>query len=192
MMDRRLRPKWRRIVVRAVAAGGGFAVVFSVVCIAFAWYQNRPAPDVWTSGGISADYSHFDVATSDSTYFFYYVLHNPSKHDFVARDHTIFVCGRSNVGAMIDCKGWFATIEPIFIPAGESLEIRIHFNHPFPLTVHDTYGDEEGRRMLHQAELGHLKDELPRLVGLVLFDQTSKVKIELPGGWRNEVIGPLP
>jgi len=71
---------WKRIAIRSLFFGAGFALIAAAISAGIAWYLNRPQP--WDTQAITSEYSHVHTRGESHTLVFYYTLINNTNKDY--------------------------------------------------------------------------------------------------------------
>jgi hypothetical protein len=177
---------WKKILLRAVGFGAGFALVTGILFAGIAWWSSRPQkPKAWNTAAIKATYSGFYVS-DDSYYTFRYSLRNDTDSDYTAEEGESFsVSARTIEGDLAQCEKCILIKRPFFIPAHDSLQLTVVFKYKYPDTLVAISGDE--KKVLQEKERKYLLDEYSRLNGFTIFDTSKHYKIDLPAGWKSTI-----
>lgn len=199
---------WKRVALISASAGGGFAVVFSLVLTAFVWYkQQAESPTPWNRTAIVAKFDSVATVGKTNTLAFYYRLQNTTDNDYKVRlviNHNVVIMAktrswhvsrdaiRSRDGreilpveeseSLVPTSDWLDTDDSVFIPAGQTVRIAIRLRHTYLewLSMNPT-PDEQ--RAYQEKLAAYVADQFSTLDGFVVFDEVNRYQIDLPRGW---------
>lgn len=179
-------PTWKRILLRSVGFGAGFAVVLSIAVGVWTWYRGRPKPPKpWNEHAITAEYDSVTTRGDENYVSFQYVLQNNTDSDYRLTSMTGIDLAAtlastrsfSQFGGLSD-----AFTFPIFVPAKSRTRITITIPYAYNVKPKSTATHEE--RLQYDSDVERfVKTEFPNLDGLVLFDSSNHYKIDFPSGW---------
>lgn len=178
-------PTWKRILLRSVGFGAGFAVVLVIVVGVWTWYRERPKPPKpWNEHAITAEYESVTTKGDENYVSFEYVLQNNTESDYRLTSMTgvdlTAKLGRTRsfaqFGGLIDAIAF-----PIFVPAKSRTSVAITIPYPYKVKPKSTPTREERDKYNSDVEQ-YVKSEFPNFDGLVLFDSSNHYKIDFPSG----------
>lgn len=175
---------WKRLAIRSLFFGAGFALMAAVIGGGIAWYNNRP--ESWNTKAITAEYDGVDTEGEKNTLVFYYTLHNNTK-----KDYTISEYSKIPIFAKFDDERlsgnhsvpWLTYDKPLFIPAGHKIRFLLHLKSTYPKNYNKDVPREEQKNFRKKIEK-YLGEKYPNLDGFVLFDKSDHYEIRLPRGWE--------
>jgi hypothetical protein len=190
-------PLWKKILLRSLGFGAGFALMLCAVVGTWVWYQQRPKPPTpWNKQAIAAEYVSVDT-DKDNYLSFNYTLQNNSDEDFRLD---------SDLGVDLAAKlqkqkefGQFSqkylTLEyPVFIPAKSRVRLALHLKQkysPQPPQIDPATGERidkpkspDEREQLAKEVAKYVTATWPNLNGFVLFATIGRFEIDFPSGWE--------
>jgi hypothetical protein len=179
-------PLWKKILLRSLGFGAGFAVVLCVAAGIFLWNQGRPKPPKpWSRQAVTAEYD-FASTDDDNKIFFYYTVQNNTESDYrLDSDSQVELAVRLKTEKAFDSSGKVLTLEyPVFIPAKGRARVKVKIPQAYPEHDRQETSDELYEHRSKVAK--YVAKEATNLDGFVLFDTTSKYEIDFPSGWEKE------
>ena len=171
---------WKKILLRSVGFGAGFALTLSAIAGGWAWYSNRPKPEMpWNNAAIKAAWTDLTITSEeDKCYFnFRYSLENRTDKDYtipstakvmmrLPRDMSY----RDNPDMIWEQGG--------FIPARQKLNMQVRI--PFSYADY-TFSKAKADDLKELAKFADRR--LSQLDGFALFDSVNRFRIDFPNGW---------
>jgi len=182
------RSTGKRVLLRALLFGAGFAAVVCAVTAAALWYVSRPTPPPpWNTSAIAAHFDGLDTEGERNTFVFTYVLENSTDWDY-RLDNT------SSIATMAQLKNNEAMVAlpaetlrgpdiPVFIPARRRVRVRLHLEHTFPDKGPPAGSPQADQDSYSKRLAQQLAETLPNLDGFVLFDNLKHYEIDFQRGW---------
>jgi hypothetical protein len=200
-------PTWKRILLKVVGFGAGFAIVACLVAGILNWHLTQPKPPTpWNTVAIKAEFCRLTASSDGSNLQIEYVLENTTDEDYRCVDSQ----SRQSllkIAAMLQDKSDltfnFEGLQlncPIVIPPKQKASIIVTLpSNGYPNFSRelnkDASSDEVGIYMFRQAVLAligpipvseWINQKMPNLNGFVLFDETRRYQIILPPGWKKK------
>ena len=181
---------WKKILLRSIGFGAGFALML-VVCGGFyLWWSGRPKP--WSSTAITAKPTELSMNSQGETVHlrFRYALTNNTNKDYVVPGSGPAslmkkLPGESSI-EKLDGATWDGTVQ---IPPKQS--VNVTFDVPFELSAYNTTmaelqkGEKSDGDFLTNHYTAFLNKRMKEIDGLVLMDYSDRYRIELPSNWQN-------
>ena len=126
-------PLWKRILLRGVGFGLGFAITVSAIIGLWVWWANRPKPDpAWNSNAIKATWTDLTVSLEQEKCFFNfrYSLENSTQKDYtIPNDAKLMVRRPKDMSFQDNSEMTWG--QGGFIPSRQKLniEIRVPFTY---------------------------------------------------------------
>jgi hypothetical protein len=176
--------KWKAVLLRSIGAGVGFALALSAIAGLAFWYSHRPKPEKpWNQSAIkvSATGTEFSVQGDRLVCDFRYSLQNTTD-----KDYKLPSGGKLMERLAQDMSYRNApnlTLEQnLYIPSGQTVNISI----VLPIMYSDF--DFSQQKANDEKQLSAFVDRrLAEIDGFVLFDPTSRYKVDFPNGWPEAV-----
>jgi hypothetical protein len=181
-------PTWKRILLKSMGFGAGFAIVVCVAVGTWIWYDSKPKPPKpWNSSALKATdppyFSSFAVAGKNgspeksSIKFTYSILNNTDTDYEMNKGDELKLLLK--LGDTVSQPAPFLTLDfPIFIPSKQkgTLTVSIATN-----SVPDKAKDDTDEQY-HEHLRTYIEKELPRdrVSGFVIYDESNKYKVDLP------------
>lgn len=160
-------PLWKKILLRTVGFGAGFALsLFIAIAVAF-WYHNRPKPpSPWNRKAITAEYDDVDTEGKERRFVFAYTLQNNTFEDFRLESEgginlTVKLKRQQELG---EFSHRIISLEyPLFIPAKSRVRVTLHLETPYamPEDTISTNGDAKTQRANVAAYVTRKMQNLP-------------------------------
>lgn len=177
-------PLWKKILLRSVGVGAGFAITLCIVVGFFVWYRERPKPPKpWSKQAITAEYDY--VSTDDENkIFFYYTVQNNTEADYQLESNTqVEMAVRLKAEKAFESSRKIVTLEyPVFIPAKGRVRLKVKIPYTYP--GHDKQGTSDELHDHNSKVAQYFAKEATNLDGFVLFDTMNKYEIDFPSGWE--------
>jgi hypothetical protein len=129
-------PFWKKLLLRSLGIGAGFAVTLSAIVAGWAWYTGRPQPPrPWDRQAIVAEYVNALPEGDKNNLSFHYVLQNNTGLDYrVDSSARIEITGRLKAEKSFSrfSDNFVTTDYPIFLPAKARVRIASTFHIPTP------------------------------------------------------------
>ena len=166
-------------LVMAGAAG----VVFLLTVWAFGGTsfkrQPREAAKNWNRDGIKAVYMATQLRQVDKNHaslVLSYDLNNLTDVDYRLSDGSgVVIMGRLKSDGSLSQEQRMRLSYPVFLPAGQRAHLAIEITQEFVWPKEDSHHDEKLKEFVRQT--------LNSVEGFVLFDESSRTQIDLPGAW---------
>jgi hypothetical protein len=184
---------WQRILLRSAGAGAGAILAIALVLLAVVWYSGRPKhPAPWNANAIRATYDRVDTGSIEQQgntkqeLWFLYVVMNTTDFDYkIEQSDPLTLMGKLEVEHSLLNADDITIDRPVFIPAKQSVRIKLHM---------PSYDFKEVRPDYHSAEykqyaakvIQYINTNLANLDGFVLYDNTNRYQINFPGGWKKK------
>jgi hypothetical protein len=176
---------WKRILLRAVGFGGGFALVAAVILGIVVWWSGRPAkPKPWNTHAITpAGKNELEVQTRGEVFHLQPKcnLKNNTGKDYrmAAESGTLMLVNPDNGGLeKLDDATWDRTI---VIPAGRTANVK--FDIPYNL---GEYG-ETASNLADMNKLTAFADKrMKRMKDLKFLDYIERYEIDCPNSWMDK------
>jgi hypothetical protein len=186
---------WKKLVLRAVSFGAGFAVTSALIIGIFLWWSQRPSkPKPWNQGALTATYEALGTEGDTHTFWLAYTIENKTDSDYsLSSDsgiHLAVVLRRYNDALIFSDSKSLTTDYPLFIPAHHRVRIRMHLSYPYP-EAEDFNSSEDARYDYETKAAVYLAKELNNVNGFVVMDENSRFQINLPNGWDERGKEPL-
>ena len=180
-------PLWKKILLRSVGFGAGFALMLCVVVGVWVWYRERPKPPkAWNTQAITAEYELLSTRGDDNHIVFVYTLQNNTDEDFrLDSDVGINLTARLQEQKEFAqfSQTYFSLEYPVFVPARNRVRLFIESKYKYP--IHEkTDATSEDRKQYRNALAKHVIDKWSNLDGFVVFDTTHRYEIDFPTGWE--------
>lgn len=169
------------MALKFFAFGAGFAVALSTMACLLLWYSNRPKPEkAWNQTAIKATAatgSQFRVESDKLVGDFRYSLQNATDTDYRLPNNAKLMVKLAQDLGYRDAPN-MTWEQGLYIPAGQKVNVSIIL----PIMYSDFNFSE--KQANDQKELSAFIDRrLAEIDGFVLFDPTSRYKVEFPNGW---------
>jgi len=183
---------WKRIAIRAVFGGIGFATGAAAIIGALAWYADRPKPaPPWNETALTATFDQMEytgIAPEHQGAYslaFSYNVKNNTKGTY-----NLNTAALKPLAVLTDNKALSNTFSdeqagdmriagPNFIPPDGigrlTVQIDYYFPSDFPAKDRDDF----------EKVLTPLDSQLKQMEGIALFDDENHYRIDLPSGWAN-------
>ncbi len=174
---------WKRSVIMGASFGAAFALVVSLVVGGVTWYRSRPKS--WNTEAVKASYASLEFSMNENNFVvdFGYDLQNNTDSDYKIKASDLVVMARLAEGNVLSksigrYQASDGTVEaPAFIPAKAKGRVTVHVGYAYPFDF--TANDKNDAKKVSKSVDRRLKE----ITGLVVFDQSNRYRIELPGGW---------
>ena len=179
-------PLWKKILLRSMGFGAGFAIVLYAAVGVFVWCQGRPKPPKpWSKQAITAEYD-YTTTGDDNKIFFYYTLQNNTESDYrLDSDAQVELSARLKQEKALDSSGRIVTLDyPVFIPPKGRVRLKVKIPYTYP--EHDKEETTDERHEHNRKVAAFLAKDATNLDGFVLFDTGNKYEIDFPSGWETE------
>jgi hypothetical protein len=181
----------KRIFLRSLGFGAGFAVVLCFVVGFFFWYSNRPKPSKpWNSSAIKGTCAEMGFAMQpekdsfDMTFDFDLQNNTPQNYTIDTNNFTVMdvLADGGSLSKRSNYQTSDPTVEaPSFIPPQGKVRVTIKTSYLYPTEF--TSADKNN---LAKA-LPSVNRRLAEVDGFVLFDQNNSYRIDLPEGWKKDL-----
>jgi hypothetical protein len=180
-------PLWKKILLRSVGFGAGFALMLCAVVGVWVWYTERPKPPKpWNKQAITAQYDYVRPGGDKNNLTFYYTLQNNTDSDYrLTSDVGIEITIKEKQNKQLgDFAGKYETTNyPVFVPAKS--RVRFSLNIPYPYPVREKSNPTAEERKQYTTDVAkYVTNEFSNVEGFVLFDTTSRYEIDFPSGWE--------
>jgi hypothetical protein len=178
-------PLWKRILLRSVGFGAGFALMLCIVAGTWTWYKSRPK--AWNKGAIKAKYASLEFTENDQSVVaqFGYDLENDTRFNYaVERTNLVILARLSDTNSLSKSFGDYQAGEPTlevpdFIPPQGTVRIDIRVPYSYDGLDNPKDKDDKGKMVKYIAK------RLKSISGLVMFDQANHYQIEMGSGWHD-------
>jgi hypothetical protein len=180
-------PLWKRILLKSIGFGAGFALTLCILFGVWLWYRERPRPPKpWNKQAITTEYEGVDTRGADNHIIFVYTLQNNTDEDF-RLDSDLGV----NLTAKLQeqkefaqfSQTYFALDYPVFVPSRNRVRLVIESKYKYPIEE-NAGAAADARKEYRNALEKHVIDHWPNLDGFVLFETTHRYEIDFPTGWE--------
>jgi hypothetical protein len=178
-------PLWKRVLLRSVGFGAGFALMLCIVAGTWTWYKSRPKE--WNTGDIKAKYASLEIVPTNQAVDvkFGYDLENETQSNYVIEKTNVVILAKlSDTNALSESFGDYqsgeaTTVVPDFIPAKGTvrIEIRVPFSY-------DGLNDPKDKNDTAKV-ITYIAKRLKALSGLVMFDRANHYRIDMGSGWHD-------
>lgn len=178
---------WKRLFIKAVGLGAGFALMFTLLACVGLWYMNRPKlpipPKPWNKEALKAEFRSVGTSREDN-FLFQYVVENNSDIDYRINSMSGVSLGAKSKGYLAMCDDCVSlTILPAFIPAHQKVLVPVELKYKIPgdlkTELNRTTSDNESNVVQSYVERNYT-----HLEGFVLFDENTRYEIDFPRGWK--------
>ncbi len=170
---------WKKIALRTVCFGAGFALVLATLAGGLYWLSERPKP--WKNKAVTSSSPEVTVYTTNDTvrFRFQYPLKNNTSTDYTvpSPENAALMRKVPDDGSLVKLENvtWDSTLR---IPAGQDVNVAFDITYRFSdynttlaeLNVGDKMTDFWGKRT-------------QEIDGFVFFDYATNYRIELPKTW---------
>jgi hypothetical protein len=175
----------KKLAVISICGGVSFAVALGLMFWAVDAYRDRQKGK-WNTADITAQFAELVWAEDDNHkpdgMIFTYTLENHTNHDYsVRQDDALKLFVKSSNNELVE-TGWDRVgFVPVLVPANTKVRVDLVSTFKYG-DVWDyaaaTYKTDEQKGL---AKL--VTSKRPQLSGFVLFDETHRVKIDMPKAW---------
>ena len=168
------------------AVAGAVALGALIVVLLLLWRSPRQqnsnsSANPWDSRAVAATLAGIrvrEIDPSQAQVLFLYDLENKTDTDYhIEKGPGVVIMSRLKSNHSLSSEQEMSLDSSIFAPAKNRTRISLEATHPFNWpSQNDFSGDAKFR--------GLIAEEVSDLEGFVLFDQSTRYQIELPGGWQ--------
>lgn len=185
---------WKKIAVRAIGFGAGFALLASIILGGALWWSTRPPkPKPWDDKAIVATYEGLDTEGQANTFRFTYTLENKTDTDYrVENDSGVHLAAflkRSQALSFSNSDNLHADY-PIYIPARSRVRFQIHLGYPYPIKPDYNASDDE-QHDFNTRVAQYVTKEMGNIDGFIFLDDANRYKIVMPNGWADRAKLPM-
>jgi len=184
MKENATMPLWKKVLLRTVGLGAGFALTLSAVIGLWLWWGTRPKPEPpWNTNAIKATWTDLSLSTqSEKCYFnFRYSLENTTDRDYtIPHDARLMVRRPKDMSFQENSDlNWE---QGGFVPSRQKLNIQIRI----PFNYSDYNISKE--KLDNLKELSKFADRrLSEIDGFALFDPVNRFRVDFPNGWPDSI-----
>ncbi len=180
-------PIWKKILLRSLGFGAGFALTLCVIVGVWVWHRDRPKPPTpWNKQAITAEYELLSTRGGENHIVFIYTLQNNTDEDFrLDSDIGINLTPRlQEEREFAQFSQTYFTLEyPVFVPAHNRVRQFIESKFKYPIQEKED-ATKEDRKQYRKALAKHVIDKWSNLDGFVVFDTVHRYEIDFPTGWE--------
>ena len=170
---------WKKIALRCVSFGAGFAVVVALIAGGLYWQSERPKP--WKNRAVTSSIPEVSVYTTEDgvRFRFQYPFKNNTNIDYVvpSPEDAALMRREPDDGSLVklDNVTWDSSLR---IPAGQNVNVAFDITYKF----------SDYNTTLAELNAGDKMTEFwgkrtDNIDGFVFFDYGSHYRIELPKNW---------
>jgi hypothetical protein len=182
-----LVPLWKKILLRSLGFGAGFALLLCAVVGTWVWYRNRPEPPKpWNKQAITAEYELLSTRGDENHVVFVYALQNNTDEDFrLDSDVGINLTARLQEQKELAqfSQTYFSLEYPVFVPARNRVRLFIESKYKYPIKEEEG-ATKEDRKQYRNALAKLVIDKWSNLNGFAVFDTIHRYEIDFPTGWE--------
>jgi len=175
---------WKRLLLRGIGAGAGFAITLSAIVGIWLWYSNRPKPEMpWNTSAIKATSTRllYSIEQDKLVGDFRYSLENTTKRDYRLPANADLMVRLAQDMSYRNASN-MSFERDLYIPAGQKVNISI----TLPVMYSDFNFSRE--KANDEKQLSVFVDRrLAEIDGFALFDPTNRYKVDFPNGWPESV-----
>lgn len=180
MVECLLMTPWKKLGVILICAAG-FVPAIALLSGRPSEAQSAAKSAVpWNEHAIESSFAGLrvrEIDASNSAVVFLYDLDNKTDSDYqLAKGPSIVVMSRLKSSGSLSSEKPVSLISSAFVPAKNRTRIELEIKQPFPWPGRK---DTKSEIKFRQLVAGQIMD----LGGFVLFDETSRYQIDLPGAW---------
>jgi len=183
-MTKPMPSSWKAALLKSIGAGVGFAFTLSAISSMLFWYSNRPKPEKpWNSSAIKAigTGTQFSAQTDRLVCDFRYSLQNATGKDYKPPSDVKLMERLAQDMSYRDVPNMVLE-QNLYIPSGQKVNVSIIL----PIMYSDFNFSQE--KANDEKQLSAFVDRrLAEIDGFVLFDTTSRYKVDFPNGWPEAV-----
>ena len=181
---------WKKIAIRAIFGGIGFAIGAAAIIGAVIWYSGRPAPaPQWDANALTATFDTIEYSgrafNHDDAYSLAlsYNVKNNTKTTYNLNSPTLKTMALLTDGKAFsntfdyEQVGDFRLVGPDVIPPDGVGRLTVHVDFYFPSNFSAKDRDDFGK------VITPLDGQLKQMGGFVIFDNNNHYRINLPSGW---------
>jgi hypothetical protein len=154
-------------------------------------YSARPKhPAPWNGNAIQAKYNEVGTGSTSNgqtpEILFYYVVTNETDSDYkVDQADSITMMAKLEAERSLLRQERITIDRPFFIPAKQSVRLRIHVpNYGFK-EIEPDYNSKEHEKYIDQL-IQYVNKDMGNLDGFVLYDNSTRYQINFPSGWKKK------
>jgi hypothetical protein len=185
---------WKKLAIRAVGFGAGFALVALVIFGAMLWWSSRPPKQKpWNDKAIEASYESLDTEGDANTFRFVYTLENKTDTDYrVENDSHVHLAAflKQSQALSFSNSENLHTDYPIYIPAKSRVRFQVHLNYPYPIKP-DYNAPNDVQHDFNTKVAQYITKELGNIDGFTLLDDDNRYKVAMPNGWAERAKQPM-
>lgn len=177
---------WQKLGVISIST----SLCLLVLVVTTGRFKRTQAPakpsTLWNSRAIESTFAGVRVREIDpanSAVMFLYDIDNRTDTDFQLTKGPTLVMTRLKSSGSLSSEKEVALNSSAFVPAKNRTRIALEMTRPFGWPSHMDAASQDRIRQLVAGEVADIK-------GFVLFDETARYQIDLPGGWAE--IQPTP
>jgi hypothetical protein len=173
--------RWKRIALKAILGGAGFAAMLSLIIGVIAWYSSRPQPpQSWNVSAIVAkEPPGFAASTDGKRIELRYVLENTTETDYdISFEYYFKTMMRGKKGTLSQpfSSQQASLALPIFIPSKQKGVVKLSISLAGIPSRKPNQSEDE----YHEVLRAYLQDYFKSLDDFVLFDVVNHFQINLP------------
>jgi hypothetical protein len=143
-------------------------------------------PEVWNSSAIRSSFQGLQVKEVDPAHaalVFTYDLENTTDSDYrLAKDPKVLIMGRLKSSSTLKAEDAMQINNSIFLPARNRARVALEMSYPFNWPA-QMFPGQVGP-VTQEKFRAFVTRKVADLQGFILFDQSRRYQIELPGGWQ--------
>jgi hypothetical protein len=182
---------WKRILIRSLGFGAGFAFVAGLLLATAVWWQQRPKS--WSSKAVTAKIGELALTQrgEEVDMHFQYALANNTKDDYrlpEAPNGTLMRTLKASQSiAKVDDFTWPGVMVPSHQTVSATFEVVYRFSD-YGTSAAEVYGSNNPQREVTSNLTKFVNQRLKDFPdGFVFLDERNKYRIELPSDWQGMV-----
>jgi hypothetical protein len=174
----------KKIFLKSMGFGAGFALILCAVVAGFLYYGSRPKPaKPWNRDAIIAKSSGLSIGCHESLVFYYnYIVENTTDSDyyFPKDNKSAFIILPENKGLSQDKS--FEWDSGAYIPSKQKIEVSFRMSHEYT----ESFQKEDCLNNTKKLTAFALR-RLGEMDGFVIFDSFLRYQIDFPETWEEEM-----
>lgn len=176
---------WKRWLIKGAAWGASSALMLAAAAGGLLWYSSRPEPPKpWNKTAIKAAFRGISADEDVSTIDVDYTLENTTD-----RDYSIYSLGEAKMAMLLDDSSLsefnkYASFDvPLFVPAKHKIWLTLHLKQSSHQTL-QRGATEKDRESYRKAVAEFMTNDMAKLNGFVLLDESMRYEIDFRPGWK--------
>jgi len=174
----------KKIFLRSIGFGAGFALILCAVVGVFLYYGSRPKPPKpWNQDAIKTNSSGLSISCGESVVFHYdYIVENTTDSDyyFPKDNKSAFIVLPENKGLSQDKS--FEWDSGVYIPSKQKIEVSFRVSHEYTESFLKENCKNEDKKVT-----AFILRRLEEMDGFVIFDSLLRYQIDFPDTWEEEM-----